>query len=182
MKKKFIDVETGKEIQVGQIVDGTFKTPYGIVTMPIALEGDVLSMAIRDGMIRVETEDEGTHVDTMFYIEHLAKRIGWSAINLDKYLNNLSKVSITAVFEILLREIAIVLDKKYPDHIEKSENIFCIDRLTGKIVKVKDVKSIKNFRNFAAFRTMEDAQAAVHILSSILKIMFEKGGRKQKDC
>ncbi len=182
MKKKFIDVKTGKEIQVGQVVDGTFKTPYGIVTIPVALAGNTLSMAIRDGLIRVVVIDDETHTDIMFYIEHLAKRIGWSAINLDKYLNNLSKVSITSVFEILLREVAIVLDKKYPDHIEKSENIFCVDRLTGKIVKIKDVKSIKNFRNFAAFRTIEDAQAAVHILSPILKIMFEKGGRKQEDC
>lgn len=180
--KKYVDVETGKEIKLGQEVAALVQTPIGKLTMPIVLDEEMMAMAIRDGLVREEdtVHSGGTNISLQYYVDHMAARIGWKPVNLDKYLFNLSKISLSSVFEIMLREIAIVLDEKYPDHIEKSELIFCVDKLTGKIVRVKDVKSIKNFRNFAAFRNMDDAKMAVHILSKILRQMYKKGG-KQKD-
>ena len=101
-----------------------------------------------------------------------------------KYLDNLTKINPTSVFQILLREVAIVLDEKYPDHIEKSKEIWVISNVNGKITKASDEarKNIPNFRNFAAFRTLDDARAARHILKMPMKNLFSKpkskSGRK----
>lgn len=183
--KKYVDVETGKEIKLGQEVVALVQTPIGKLTMSIVLDEQMMAMAIRDGLVREEdtVHSGGTNISLQYYVDHMAARIGWKPINLDKYLFNLSKISLSSVFEIMLREIAIVLDEKYPDHIEKSELIFCVYKLTGKIVRVKDVKSIKNFRNFAAFRTLDNAMAAKHILKVPMKELFarpvKKGGKQE---
>lgn len=127
-----------------------------------------------------EVEEEGTHVDPNFYLEHLAKRIHWNVDNLRKYLGNLYTIYPAAVFLILLREVAIVLDEKYDNHIKDSKEIYVISCLNGEISKVKDLNKIKNFKNFAAFRSLEDALAAKHILKEPMKQLFKRGG-KQKD-
>jgi len=84
-----------------------------------------------------------------------------------------------------LREVAIVLDQKYPDHIERSKEIWIISPATGEIGKVPENKRhlIRNFRNFAAFRTLDDAMAAKHILKVPMKELFarpvKKGGKQE---
>lgn len=80
----------------------------------------------------------------------------------------------------MLREVAIVLDEKYDNHIENSKEIYVISSLNGEISKVKDLNKIKNFKNFAAFRTLEDAITAKKILEEPMKQLFKRGG-KQKD-
>ena len=78
---------------------------------------------------------------------------------------------------MVLREIAIELDKKYEDHIENSPEIYVISMLDGKIAKANKAH-IKNYRNFAAFRTIEDAKIACRIVKPILKEMFKNKGGK----
>ena len=79
-----------------------------------------------------------------------------------------------------MREVAIVLDDKYKNHIENSKEIYTISNLSGEIIKVKDLNHIKNFKNFAAFRTLEDAKKVKQILAEPMKLLFKRGG-KQKD-
>lgn len=123
----------------------------------------------------VDLAGGGTHTDLEYYFDHLAERIGWKPENLDKYLTNLIDIYPAAACSILLREVAIVLDEKYPDHIERSKEIWTISMTDGEIKKVKDLNRIKNFRNFAAFRTLDDARAAKHIMKPFMKQMY---GRK----
>lgn len=119
--------------------------------------------------------DEGTHTNIEYYLDHLAERIGWKYENLDKYIANLIDIYPAAACSIILREVAIVLDEKYPDHIERSKEIWTISMTDGEIKKVKDLDRIKNFKNFAAFRTLNDAKAAKHIMKPFMKKMY---GRK----
>ena len=111
-----------------------------------------------------------------YYIASLAKKVGWKPEKMAGYLQNLWNVSPSAAFSILLKEVAIELDKKYEDHINNCEELFIISSMDGRIHKVPRAY-IKNFRNFAAFRTEEDAKIACRILRDDLKEMF-KSGRK----
>lgn len=111
-----------------------------------------------------------------YYTTSLAKKAGWKPEKMAGYLQNLWNVNPAAAFSILLREVAIELDKKYEDHINNCEELFIISLMDGRIHKVPRAY-IKNFRNFAAFRTEEDAKIACRILRDDLKEMF-KSGRK----
>lgn len=185
--KKYLNSE-GNEIKVGTpIVCKVLNTETGRITTELVVATEeVLEKAVADGVLTVvDSTEGGTHLSIEFYVEHLANRIGWKMSNLVKYLDNLYKIYPTAVFQILLREVAIVLDQKYPDHIERSKEIWIISLATGEIGKVPENKRhlIRNFRNFAAFRTLDDAMAAKHILKVPMKELFArpKKSGKQKD-
>lgn len=180
--KKYLDSE-GNEIRVGTpIVCKVLNTETGRRTTELVVATEeVLEKAVADGVLTVvDSTEGGTHLSIDFYVKHLADRIGWKYENLLKYLNNLYKIYPTAVFQILLREVAIVLDQKYPDHIERSKEIWCISLATGEISKVPENKRhlIRNFRNFAAFRTLDDAMAAKHILKVPMKELFARPKKK----
>lgn len=178
--KKLIFVKTGKEVEMGKQIVFYIQSAYGkILTHCVIINEESLPYLIEEGVIK-EVEEEGTHVDPNFYLEHLAGRIHWNVDNLRKYLGNLYTIYPAAVLSILLREIAIVLDEKYDNQIENSKEIYVISCLNGEISKVKDLNKIKNFKNFAAFRTLDDALAAKHILKDPMKQLFKRGG-KQKD-
>lgn len=185
--KKYLNSE-GNEIKIGTpIVCKVLNTETGRRTMELVVATEeVLEKAVADGALTVVNSTEGgTHLSIEFYVEHLADRIGWKMSNLVKYLDNLYKIYPTAVLQILLREVAIVLDQKYPDHIERSKEIWCISLAAGEIGKVPENKRhlIRNFRNFAAFRTLDDAMAAKHILKVPMKELFarpvKKGGKQE---
>lgn len=179
--KKYVFVRTGEEIAMGQKMSRIIDSPFGPITMEeVTLSEKTLPRLVKEGVVSVKEDSEGTHIDIEYYITHLALRIGWTPENLIKYLDNLSKISEIAVFSILLKEVAIILDKKYPDHIENSEEIYGISLTNGEIAKVKDLNKIKNFRNFAAFRTIDDALCAKHILKDSMKELFRKGGKSRK--
>lgn len=178
--KKLIFVGTGKEVEMGKQIVFYIQSAYGkIPTHCVIINEESLPYLIEEGVIK-EVEEEGTHVDPNFYLEHLAKRIHWNVDNLRKYLGNLYTIYPAAVFLILLREVAIVLDEKYSNHIENSKEIYVISCLSGEISRVKDLNKIKNFKNFAAFRTLKDAITAKKILEEPMKQLFKRGG-KQKD-
>lgn len=108
-----------------------------------------------------------------FYIDKIAAKLGWTSESVYTYifLNNVDSVSPAAVLSMILREIAIELDKKYEGHIEDSSEIYVISMLNGKITKANKAH-IKNYRNFAAFRTVSDAKIACSIVRDMLKEMF----------
>ena len=108
--------------------------------------------------------------------EHLADRKGWSPENLHKYLQNLSKLNLASVFDILLKEIAIMIDSGYPDHINTCRKVYGVDKATGAIVPL-EVKPYTVFDNFAAFRTIEEVRYALKVLEPIGSRIYGK----QKD-
>lgn len=175
--KKLIFVKTGKEVEMGKKVVFGMDSAYGFMPFyTVIVCEESVPFLIEEGVIK-EVEEEGTHVDSNFYIEHLAERIHWNVDNLKKYLGNLYTIYPAAVFSILLKEIALVLDEKYNNYIENSKEIYCISSLNGEVTKVKDLNKIKNFKNFAAFRTLDDALAAKHILKGLSDVLFKSNGK-----
>ena len=177
--KKYVFVKTGEAVELGQKLARVANTLLGpVVVGEVEITEKTLPMFIKRGVISVQEEEANcTHVNIDYYIGHLAERINWKPENLAKYLNNLAGINEAAVFSILLREVAIVMDKKYPDHIERSKEIYVIGMTDGKIHKLRELHKVKNFRNFAAFRTIEDALCAKHILKDFMKELFKRGGK-----
>lgn len=175
--KKYYD-KKGEEFKVGNLAKvGVINHETGITEHIItSITEGILEKAVEDGLLFCKEEEGGTHLDVSYYVEHLAKRIGWKVENLENYLSNLYSIYPAAVFSVILREIAIVLDKKYPDHIEKSKEIWCISTSSGRIQKMSAAQRerVVNFKNFAAFRNLQDALCAKHILKVPMKDLFSK--------
>ena len=168
--------ETGKEVKMGEKLIKVVEL-FGI-PVPVAqieVNETTLPDLIKHGIIVAEGSDSDIDITIEGAIQHLANRIGWNKENLEKYLSNLYKISPAAAFEIVLKEVAILLDEKYPAHINNSNEIWVINKVNGEIQKLKDLSKIKSFQHFAAFRSIEDAKIACRVTRDILKEMFKSG-------
>jgi hypothetical protein len=146
----------------------------------IVLDQELLNKLIADKVIVEKTgKDTLSEVptDIEFYIEKIAKKKGWKLEKLYNFLNGIDELSEVAALSIVLREVAIEIDKKYKDHIQDSPKIYVISLFDGRITEANKAH-IKNYRNFAAFRTIEDAKIACKIVSPLLKELFKDGRRK----
>lgn len=166
----------GEEVKVGDLIRGTYSENGINSTIAITVSDDVIPMLKKAGILKVKPEVNSINITQV--IDHLAKRIGSNPNKVINCIENTAEFMPMAAVSILLREIAIMLDNKYPDHIEKSDKIYCVSSLDGRIHEVSK-GHIKNYRNFAAFRSIEDAKLACSLLRNELKELFKSG--KQKD-
>ena len=167
--------QTGKEVKMGDKLIKVVEL-FGIPIPVAGLEVNETTLPdlIKQGIIVTEGSDSSIAITIESAVQHLADRIGWSRENLEKYFNNLYKISPAAVFEIVLKEVAILLDEKYPDHISNSKEIWTINKASGEIQKLKDLSKIKSFQHFAAFRCLNDAIIAKSIMAPVLKDLYGK--------
>lgn len=172
-KEKLYLAGTGKEAVIGDQIRGHFKNG-DITTVTIVTISDTTIPMLKEAGILVTTPATHTIPTVSQAIERIAKRLGWKPQKVEGYLNNMVAIMPMSAFNMVAREIAVMLDEKYPDHINKSEKIYCISPLDGRIHEVCK-KHIKNYRNFAAFRSIEDAKIACGILREPLKEMFKSG-------
>ena len=168
--------ETGKEVKMGEKLIKVVEL-FGI---PVPVAQTEVNEATLPALLNHGngvTEGANLHNDIIRYgaVQHLANRIGWNKENLERYFSNLYKISPAAAFEIVLKEVAILLDKKYPNHISNSKEIWVINKVNGEIQKLKDMSKIKSFQHFAAFRSLEDALVAKKIMAPTLQDLY---GRK----
>lgn len=181
-----IYLKNGKEVQLGDTLTkvSKVKDPFfgkGTVIEHVKVTKDNLSKLIEAGIVTttkpVKTVVKKTEVpmELEYYIQKIAEKLGWKIEKVYNYLNSVDTILPAAAFSMVLREIAIELDKKYEDHIEKSPEIYVISMLDGRITKANKAH-IKNYRNFAAFRTVSDAKIACSIVKDILKEMFKNNG------
>lgn len=190
--KKFILKQTGKEVKMGDelIKECTIKTSLGkghfmetIVvdesTLPKLIEeGVIVSIGCAENSCACKENTREIPMNPNFYIRKIAERMGWHNNKIGNYLDTLSLISLPSVFSVLLREIAVELDKKYENHIQDSPEIYVVSMFDGKITKANKAL-IKNYKNFAAFRSIEDAKIACKILKPILRDMFKGVNGKQ---
>lgn len=182
MKKIYL--KNGKEVQLGDILTkvSKVKDPFfgkGTVIEHVKVTKDILSKLIEAGIVTTTIPKKPVAkaevpMELEYYIQKIAEKLGWKIEKVYNYLNSVDTILPAAAFSMVLREIAIELDKKYEDHIEKSPEIYVISMFDGRITKANKAH-IKNYRNFAAFRTIEDAKIACRITKDILKEMFKSG-------
>ena len=103
--------------------------------------------------------------------------IKFSCRNIDEFkavFLKIADVNKGAALSLILREMALILDRRYPDNIRQCEEVWVLSLLNGKLYKVHR-KEIRGYEAFAAFRTLDDAKTACRSLKYILKDMF--GGK-----
>ena len=181
-------LKNGKEVKIGDTLTKVIKTKHPLLGEGTVVESVVVTKATLPKLIErgIITTSPGSdfdvdkvmptesHMNLHYYVEKLAKKLNWKVEKMYSYLNTIDSVYPAAAFSIVLREVAIELDKKYEDHIEKSPEIYVVSMLDGRITKANKAH-IKNYRNFAAFRTVEDAKTACSIVREILKDLFKSG-------
>lgn len=182
-------LKNGKEVQIGDTLTKVTKTNHPLfgegtvvesvvvtkAAIPQLLKAGIISKSIEKVVKEAEEHEmEEKKLSLDYYIEKLAERLGWKVEKVYNYLNTIDSVYPAAAFSMVLREVAIELDKKYEDYIEKSPEIYVISMLDGRIIKTNKAR-IKNYRNFAAFRSVEDAKFACSVTREILKELFKSG-------
>ena len=182
-------LKNGKEVQIGDTLTKVTKTKHPLLGEGTVVESIVVTKAslpklIEGGIITISSDSNfdvdrvlkpaESHMNLHYYVEKIAKKLNWKVEKMYRFLNTIDSVYPAAAFSMLLREIAIELDKKYKDHIEKSPEIYVVSMFDGRITKANKAH-IKSYRNFAAFRNIEDAKIACSIIKPILKNLFENG-------
>lgn len=171
---KFIVAKSGKEINLGDkiLIVGAVNTPVGIIKAQkiVTVTKELMSKFIKEGKVNV-VEEKGTNKIWSNAIESLSKKTNWKEEKLLNILATLHLANPWAATQIVLREIAIELDKKYDDHINKSEKIYAISPQDGRIHEINK-KTVKNYKAFPAFRSIEDAKIACSLIREHLKSIF----------
>ena len=172
--KKFIVVKNGKEINFGDkmLITKSANTPLGItIVRKVAIvTKELMDKLIKDGKVNV-VEENGINKIWNDAIKSLAKKTNWKEEKLLNILATLHLANPWAATQMVLREIAIELDKKYDDHINKSEKIYVISPQDGRIHEINK-KTVKNYKAFSAFRSIEDAKIACSLIREHLKSIF----------
>ena len=171
---KFIVAKSGKEINLGDkiLIVGAVNTPVGMIKAQktVTVTKELMSKFIKDGKVNV-VEEKDTNKIWSNAIESLSKKTNWKEEKLLNILTTLHLANPWAATQMVLREIAIELDKKYDDHINKSEKIYAISPQDGRIHEVNK-KTVKNYKAFPAFRSIEDAKIACSLIREHLKSIF----------
>lgn len=171
---KFIVAKSGKEINLGDkiLIVGAVNTPVGMIKAQktVTVTKELMSKFIKDGKVNV-VEEKDTNKIWSNAIESLSKKTNWKEEKLLNILTILHLANPWAATQMVLKEIAIELDKKYDDHINKSEKIYAISPQDGRIHEINK-KTVKNYKAFPAFRSIEDAKIACSLIREHLKSIF----------
>lgn len=172
--KKFILADSGKEINFGDrvLIVEDINTPLSVarVQRVAVVPKELMGKLIKDGKVNV-VEENGINKIWNDAIKSLAKKTNWKEEKLLNILATLHLANPWAATQMVLREIAIELDKKYDDHINKSEKIYVISPQDGRIHEINK-KTVKNYKAFPAFRSIEDAKIACSLIREHLKSIF----------
>lgn len=174
MEKSFITKE-GKRVFLNGPFNACFETKEEGCTVVHSIRTNKLNAAIAERLVRlgVLKEYEVPKAENIT-IKDMFKLIGEWIVGTPNSVGTM--VELLNIFpdyikfEMLLRAAAVLIDRKYPDHINnaKVDKYFTINMTDGKVCEVPK-KSIKNFRNFAAFRTLDDIKIATKLLRPIMK-------------
>jgi hypothetical protein len=136
------------------------------------LEYDLVEMGILS-----HVKDDSPKKDLFLNpVKSMAVRLDWSEEKVMRYLKQLYKISPSSVKHLILKEMAINLDKFYGNHISKSPAIYGISTIMDDVIVPVPKDRIQSFKNFAAFRDYADAITALAYYESIIE---EVDG---KDC
>lgn len=172
--KKFILADSGKEINFGDriLIIEDINTPLSVARVQriAVVTKELMGKLIKDGKVNV-VEENGINKIWNDAIKSLAKKTNWKEEKLLNILATLHLANPWAATQMVLREIAIELDKKYDDHINKSEKIYVISPQDGRIHEINK-KTVKNYKAFPAFRSIDDAKIACSLIREHLKSIF----------
>lgn len=175
--KKYIVIKSGRVVTTGDFViaiQSTYTSAgKGVLVKRIKLTPDLIEALIKNGKLKEVENTSDNYLDKLWdTVEaNLIEKTGWKGKKLANIIKTLDAVNPWATMQIILKEVAIELDKKYEDHINKSERIYAISPQDGRVHEINK-KNIKTFKAFPAFRTIEDAKIACNLVSVKLRELF----------
>lgn len=174
MEKSFITKE-GKRVFLNEPFNTCFETSEEGCTVVHLIRTNKLDAATAERLVRLGVLKEyGVSKAENITIKDMFKLIGEWIVGtpdaIETMIELLNTLPDYIKFEMMLRAAAVLIDRKYPDHINnaKVDKYYTINMTDGKVCEVPK-KSIKNFRNFAAFRTLDDIKIATKLLRPLMK-------------
>ena len=174
MEKSFITKE-GKRVFLNEPFNACFETKEEGCTVVHLIRTNKLEAATAERLVRLGVLKEyGVPKAENITINDMFKLIGEWIVDTPDAVETIVELLNTLPdyikFEMMLRAAAVLIDRKYPDHINnaKVDKYYTINMTDGKVCEVPK-KSIKNFRNFAAFRTLDDIKIATKLLRPLMK-------------
>ena len=183
--EKFINVKSGKEVKVGDLIRVVANVNIPVfgeikAVKEITLTKDMLTKLILRGEVKIVKETSDPMKIWANAWKNLCNKANVTSEKMSSILDVLEDANHWVVVQLLLKEIAIELDKKYNNHINNSEKIYAISPQDGRIHEI-DKSHIKNYKAFPAFRNIEDAKIACHLVKNHLKSIFGDDQEKPKD-
>ena len=174
MEKSFITQE-GKRVFLNEPFNACFETEEEGCTVVHLIRTNKLDATTAERLVRLGVLKEyGVPKAENITINDMFKLIGEWIVGTPDAVGTIVELLNTLPdyikFEMMLRAAAVLIDRKYPDHINnaKVDKYYTINMTDGKVCEVPK-KSIKNFRNFAAFRTLDDIKIATKLLRPLMK-------------
>ena len=169
-------LKNGKEVKMGDTITVHDDEEHPILgkihsTITVLVNDYTVDALVKEGYLFKQSPTSTLNIEIILDI--IAKKHKWDKKDVISFLNTMETLNVSSAFTILLKTIAVELDKKYEDHISNSPRIFCVSLTDGKICEINKAH-IRNYKNFAAFRTVEDAKEACKILKPYFKTMYAK--------
>ena len=133
------------------------------INLQVVADENLVAQLLEAGVIEEEWK-----LSMKDIVEHLDNRIN---CDVEVFLENLEKVNKKALFFLLLKEAALVLDNEYDGHIKYADELWGVSMATYKpFLMTQEPGLILNtdFTKMAAFRCKEDADDAVEVLKPLI--------------
>lgn len=171
--EKYFDV-MNRELNIGDTITVFLYSTNGLLPIDLTItNNEDLESLVKVGLaVKKKFINNNKNID--YYINIIKNKIGLSYSQTLNLLSAAESIAKGTGCEMLLRTIAIELDKNYVDHISKSEEIYFVSAFSGEIQKIRNLKSIKSFKTFSAFRTLQEAEHAKSIVQELLNDYYKK--------
>lgn len=133
------------------------------INLQVVADENLIAQLLEAGVIEEEWKLSMEDI-----VEHLDNRIN---CDVNVFLENLEKVNKKALFILLLKEAALVLDNEYDGHIKYADELWGVSMATYKpFLMTQEPGLILNtdFTKMAAFRCKKDAEDAVEVLKPLI--------------
>lgn len=150
--KKYRFIDSGESFELGDHI-----------TLSALADENLVAQLLEAGAIEEEWKLSMEDI-----VEHLDNRIN---CDVEVFLENLEKVNKKALFILLLKEAALVLDNEYDGHIKYADELWGVSMATYKpFLMTQEPGLILNtdFTKMAAFRCKKDAEDAVEVLKPLI--------------
>lgn len=175
MKKYFYK---DKEIKVGDSFtitdsakDEEYTYEYNIIVENVT--ESYLNDLYKAGYITIKEDTKDNFYKLLYekVIEKISNKMCLSTTSVKILLDSIYKIYPWATIHIMLKELAIELDKKYQDNIKKAPALYAVSPQDGRIHEVNK-NYFKSYTCVPVFRSIEDAKIACRIIKKELKKVF----------
>lgn len=129
---------------------------------------------IKKGSFSNKKSDDNPEYLVAYALERIATNLGYdNPFELADLLDTMMESYPSTCIQIMLREIAIIIDERYKDNIRSCDEYYVLSSNLGRITKISKDR-IKSFKAVALFRTLEDAREACKALKVPLKFVYDE--------